>query len=281
MATFRNIQNDSELAKLYEVGEGFIYNDYSGLGNPHVTYNILHAASCNQIKRLDTKKPKFLFRTLTDAIAWLSEQRGEEGKRWRRCGICHAEGRPLSIVSTRAETTSPAIEKKAVTNPHPEQLSVEHAMRTIAEELELVAKTPDSATEIEEVIDHRIEAEALVVDEDDESAFPEGRESFQTHRHLERDGKIPSKAKAKRLAETGKLECEVCRMDFHRFYGKLGDGFIEAHHTMPVSKLNGAMNTKVSDLALVCSNCHRMLHRGQKLLSIDELRVLVNGVINA
>ncbi|MFZ2452222.1 MAG: HNH endonuclease [Methylovulum miyakonense] len=124
------------------------------------------------------------------------------------------------------------------------------------------------------------EAETLVVDEDDESAFPEGRESFQTHRYLERDGKIPSKAKAKRLAETGKLECEVCKMDFHCFYGKLGDGFIEAHHTVPVSMLNGEMNTKVSDLALVCSNCHRMLHRGQKLLSIDELRVLINGSIS-
>jgi hypothetical protein len=123
------------------------------------------------------------------------------------------------------------------------------------------------------------EAEALILDEDDESSFPEGRELFKTHRHLERDGKIPNKAKAKRLAETGKLECEVCNMDFHRFYGMLGEGFIEAHHAIPVSKLNGAMSTKVSDLALVCSNCHRMLHRGQKLLSLDELRVMINGAI--
>lgn len=137
--------------------------------------------------------------------------------------------------------------------------------------------TMQVAADLERVYE---EVEALVVDEDDESAFPEGRESFQTHRYLERDGKIPSKAKAKRLAETGKLECEVCKMDFHCFYGKFGYGFIEAHHTVPVSMLNGVMNTKVSDLALVCSNCHRMLHRGQKLLSIEELRVLINGEIS-
>lgn len=127
-----------------------------------------------------------------------------------------------------------------------------------------------------EVIDRRAEAEELVLDEDDESAFPEGRESFKAHRHLERDGKMPRMAKAKRLAETGKLECDVCQMDFHRVYGKLGLGFIEAHHTTPVSKLNGTVKTKVSDLALVCSNCHRMLHRGTNLLSIEQLKVLVN-----
>lgn len=85
-----------------------------------------------------------------------------------------------------------------------------------------------------EVIDRRAEAENVVVDEDDESAFPEGRESFKTHRHFKRDGKMPRKAKANRLAETGKLECDVCKMDFHRVYGNLGHGFIEAHHTVPV-----------------------------------------------
>jgi predicted HNH restriction endonuclease len=128
-----------------------------------------------------------------------------------------------------------------------------------------------------EVIDRRAEAEKVVVDEDDESDFPEGRESFKTHRHLERDGKMPRKAKAKRLAETGKLECDVCGMDFHRVYGKRGYGFIEAHHTAPVSKLNGTVKTKVSDLALVCSNCHRMLHRGSTLLTIEKLKGLVHG----
>lgn len=128
-----------------------------------------------------------------------------------------------------------------------------------------------------EVIDRRAEAEDVVVDEDDESAFPEGLESFKTHRHLERDGKMPHKAKAKRLAETGKLECDICGMDFHRFYGELGHGFIEAHHTVPVSKLNGAAKTKISDLALVCSNCHRMLHRGSTLLTIENLKGLVHG----
>lgn len=117
-------------------------------------------------------------------------------------------------------------------------------------------------------------AESEIVIEDDESAFPEGRERFKQHRYLERDGKIARRAKARRLAETGKLECEVCRIDFGARYGEVGKGFIEAHHKIPVSQLDGTKKTKIDDLALVCSNCHRMLHRGDPLLTIAQLKAL-------
>ncbi len=108
--------------------------------------------------------------------------------------------------------------------------------------------------------------------EDDESAFPEGKEKFRQHRYLERDGKIVRRAKARRLAETGKLKCEICKFDFNASYGEIGHGFIEAHHKTPVSQLAGTKKTNVEDLALVCSNCHRMLHRGDTVLSIEQLK---------
>lgn len=128
-----------------------------------------------------------------------------------------------------------------------------------------------------EIIDRRKEAELSVAVEDDESAFPEGRESYKQHRHLERDGTISKKAKAKRLADTGKLECDACGIDFNRIYGSRGYGFIEAHHTVPVSEIKGSMKTKISDLALICSNCHRMLHRGRNLLSVSDLKQIINN----
>ena len=125
------------------------------------------------------------------------------------------------------------------------------------------------------VIDRRSEAESIVVSEDGESGFPEGTVVYGQHRYLERDSKITKKAKAKRLADTDKLECEVCSLDFVKMYGELGRGFIEAHHTMPVSLLAGEVRTKIADLALVCSNCHRMLHRGTKLLTVNQLKNIV------
>jgi predicted HNH restriction endonuclease len=95
------------------------------------------------------------------------------------------------------------------------------------------------------------------------------------HRARERDSRSAKKAKAKRLAESGELSCDVCGFEFARAYGKLGSGFIEAHHTVPVATLNGKSKTKVSDLALVCSNCHRMLHRQKGVMSISALRALL------
>jgi predicted HNH restriction endonuclease len=126
------------------------------------------------------------------------------------------------------------------------------------------------------VIDRREEAKQFIVEEDDESNFPEGRERFRQHRYLERDGTISRKAKAKRLADTGKLQCEVCEVDFTQIYGLMGTGFIEAHHVKPVSTIHGEEKTKISNLALVCSNCHRMLHRGNHLFNVKELKKIVD-----
>ena len=122
------------------------------------------------------------------------------------------------------------------------------------------------------VIDRRHDALQKIAPEDEESSFPEGAAAYKLHKRLERDGGISRKAKAKRLAETGKLECEVCQFNFLACYGAIGLGFIEAHHKTHVSKNMGTEKTKTSDLALVCSNCHRMLHTSKDGLSVEELR---------
>lgn len=91
----------------------------------------------------------------------------------------------------------------------------------------------------------------------------------------ERNSTIAKKAKENRLDKTGKLICEVCDFDFADKYGELGLGFIEAHHTIPLATLDGKTKTKMSDFAMVCSNCHRMLHRQKDVISIDALRKLI------
>lgn len=114
-----------------------------------------------------------------------------------------------------------------------------------------------------------------IAEEDDESAFAEGSKTYALHRKLERDGSLPRRVKAARLASTGKLECEACAFDFAKAFGVLGEGFIEAHHRVPVHALDGTTKTKAKDLALVCSNCHRMLHRSDPHLTVDELNGLL------
>lgn len=125
------------------------------------------------------------------------------------------------------------------------------------------------------IYDRRTGKNRTILPESDQSVFAEGIVRFKQHRYLERDSSISRLAKAKRQESTGCLACEVCEIDFGDFYGQRGDGFIEAHHKTPVSKLDGKSKTRIEDLVLVCSNCHRMLHRGNDLLSVQQLKKLI------
>ncbi len=71
-----------------------------------------------------------------------------------------------------------------------------------------------------------------------------------------------------------KLTCQVCEFNFGDVYGELGEDFIEVHHIKPLSKNITSVVTSVeTDLNVVCSNCHRMLHHKKGItLTIEELK---------
>jgi hypothetical protein len=106
----------------------------------------------------------------------------------------------------------------------------------------------------------------------EETEFPEGRVLYRMHRFRERNSRLTERAKAAALRRDGRLACQVCGFDFYATYGDVGNQFIECHHTIPVSELTAGMKTKLADIALVCPNCHRMLHRHRPWLSLAELR---------
>jgi 5-methylcytosine-specific restriction protein A len=121
-------------------------------------------------------------------------------------------------------------------------------------------------------------AQEYVADEDYgfDSEFPEGKEIERKHRLRERNQAVIKSAKEAFKQKNGKLYCQVCGFDFQTKYGDIGSDFIEGHHTVPISELKGEVKTKVKDVALVCSNCHRMLHRRRPWLKMDELRNLIS-----
>jgi 5-methylcytosine-specific restriction enzyme A len=106
---------------------------------------------------------------------------------------------------------------------------------------------------------------------DEVHSVKEGRVIYKLHKLRERDNKINQKKKDIYFQQNGKLDCEVCGFDFYETYGELGKGFIEAHHRIPLSEIDGETKTKLKDLALVCPNCHRMLHKAIDALSVAEL----------
>ena len=119
-------------------------------------------------------------------------------------------------------------------------------------------------------------------DESFEEGLPdegtEGRKKIVKHKKIERNTKLVRKKKAIFKKKYGKLFCEACGFDFKNTYGARGEGFIECHHIVPLHETKKEITTKVDDLALLCSNCHRMVHRKKKWLTLDELtKLLKNG----
>jgi 5-methylcytosine-specific restriction enzyme A len=58
--------------------------------------------------------------------------------------------------------------------------------------------------------------------------------------------------------------CQACDLSFSEHYGAIGDGFIEAHHLKAISTLEEGVAVAydiAADFAVLCLNCHRMIHR--------------------
>src|SRR5690606_11129376 len=107
-------------------------------------------------------------------------------------------------------------------------------------------------------------------------SFREGRLKERMHLARERNAGLIRKAKERALAAHGALTCACCGFDFAARYGTIGEDFIEAHHTVPVSELHpDGGETRLEDIALVCSNCHRMLHKRRPWLGTAELTRLL------
>lgn len=78
--------------------------------------------------------------------------------------------------------------------------------------------------------------------------------------------------------ESQGFECAACGFDFKKFYGEWGSGFIEVHHIRPLSNNKGVEigTNPETDLAVLCANCHRMVHRKKGItLSVSELKAKI------
>jgi 5-methylcytosine-specific restriction protein A len=105
--------------------------------------------------------------------------------------------------------------------------------------------------------------------------FPEGKIVERTHKARERNAKLIAQAKKEFLKTNKRLICEACNFDFENVYGARGKGYIEAHHVVPVSLMKSQQITNIKDIAMVCANCHKILHRTRPWLSISELKKLL------
>ena len=111
-----------------------------------------------------------------------------------------------------------------------------------------------------------------VTESNDEDEFFEGRVLTVLHKRRERDPNIRKRLLALRRG-IGSLICDMCRAPSQSADTALEDATFEAHHLTPLSMAT-ERKTRLRDMALLCANCHRLLHRAisikRRWLSITE-----------
>lgn len=102
------------------------------------------------------------------------------------------------------------------------------------------------------------------------------RNELREHKWIERDllFKRNFKAKFKDIQQ-----CQSCTLEPKRYYGIEAIEFLELHHVVPLNLRKGSTNTltRESDVALICPNCHRTIHKlmsksKNSIVTVSELR---------
>lgn len=112
----------------------------------------------------------------------------------------------------------------------------------------------------------------------DEFGIPQSASVIETrkyayHRKIERN-RTAARA-AKKFQGT---RCQACDLDFAERYGVIGNGFIGAHHLKAISTLEEGVAVTydiAADFAVLCSNCHRMIHRCADPSNLPAFRAVV------
>ncbi|SKB04165.1 HNH endonuclease [Prosthecobacter debontii] len=92
--------------------------------------------------------------------------------------------------------------------------------------------------------------------EDDQ--FREGRLVTELHKRRERDPRLRSRLLKHRRSK-GALSCDICQVVAKSANESYEDAIFEAHHLNPL--FTGERVSSLQDVALLCANCHRLLHR--------------------
>ena len=123
-----------------------------------------------------------------------------------------------------------------------------------------------------ELINYKVINQDIKKDISNNYMAKEGKKTYSKTKRYERNPKLRKKA----IKYHG-LKCNICGFDFEEIYGELGKNYIEVHHKNPLSKIDKEVKKSAKkDLITICSNCHRMIHRFKKVITIDKMKKIIN-----
>jgi 5-methylcytosine-specific restriction enzyme A len=114
----------------------------------------------------------------------------------------------------------------------------------------------------------------------EEFGIPDGTTVTETRKYVYHRKIEPNRTAARQAKRFHGTRCQACDLDFGERYGEIGEGFIEAHHLRPIATLEEGVPVKydvAADFAVLCSNCHRMIHRFPDPSNLVEFRAVISG----
>ena len=102
-------------------------------------------------------------------------------------------------------------------------------------------------------------------------AATEGRRRLVLHLQRERNQMVVRNKKKQATS----LDCEVCGFSFSRAYGSAASEYCEVHHLLPLSDVEHSTRTRMEDLAILCANCHRVVHLDNPPHTLNQVRSML------
>lgn len=99
----------------------------------------------------------------------------------------------------------------------------------------------------------------------------EGRRRLVLHLQRERNQTVVRNKKK----QAASLECEVCGFSFASAYGRAASDYCEVHPLLPLSEVEEAVRTRMEDLAILCANCHRVVHLRNPPYTLQQVRSML------
>ena len=160
------------------------------------------------------------------------------------------------------------------------ELGVRQSVKTIPKQFfidEILPLIPKESNPniYESIIRSEISQNIFPSIEEDEQSIPdlsyEEKKKLRFHKSFERNQKLSKEAK-----KIHGYTCMACGFNYEEKYGEIGKDYIEAHHLIPFNQLDE--NTDLfpkKDVAVLCANCHRMIHRFEDTSNIKKFKKLI------
>jgi len=102
-------------------------------------------------------------------------------------------------------------------------------------------------------------------------AATEGRRRLVLHLQRERNQTVVRNKKK----QAASFDCEVCGFSFGRAYGRAASDYCEVHHLLPLSDVEDRTRTRIDDLAILCANCHRVVHLQNPPYTLNQVKSML------